>query len=84
MPLPSSGQPKSSDTGLLQGFGGRHSAESIVIPLLVILEHPRPGEFEDFIQVSEQPSLEDFLPIRSVEAFDIGILIGLARLDVID
>jgi len=55
-----------------------------VISLLVVLEHPRPAELSNLIEMSEQPSVEHFLAIRSVEALDVGVLIRLAGLDVVD
>jgi hypothetical protein len=40
------------------------------------------SDFADLIQRPEQPAVKDFRPIRSIEAFDEGILIRLAGLDV--
>jgi len=68
----------------LQGFGSRQSAEPVVISLLVVLEHPRPAELSNFVERSEQPGVEHFFSIRSIESLEVGVLIGLAGLDVVD
>ena len=55
-----------------------------MVSLLVVLEHPGPSHFPDLIQIPEQPSIEYLCAVGPVEAFDIGVLVWLSRLDVTD
>ena len=52
--------------------------------LLVVLEHPPPGGLADILEAPEQVLVEHLLPERAIESFDVGVLIGLAGLDVLD
>jgi hypothetical protein len=47
---------------------------------LVVAVDPSGGDVADFVQRIEQVCAEDFLAVGAVEAFDVGILIRLARL----
>ena len=40
------------------------------------------SDFADLIERRKEPAVKDFRPIGAIEAFDEGILIGLARLDM--
>ena len=53
-------------------------------PFLVVLQHPLPGNLSDLVQTSEQIDIQHLGSIRAVEALDVGILIWLARFDVVD
>lgn len=64
--------------------GRRHPAEAVMIPLFVVLEHPRPAELANSIERSEKPSIEHVLSIPSVEPLDVDILVRLTWLDVFD
>ena len=62
----------------------RHPAEAVVRPLAVINPQPGTGQRSQFGDRLEEMRIEDFGPIAAVEALDIRILIGLARLDVVN
>ena len=51
---------------------------------LVVVEHPPPRCFANVIQACEQVLVQDLLAERPVEALDVGVLVGLAGLDVLD
>ena len=53
-------------------------------PVFVVLDHPPPGGFPDVLQRREQVLVQYLFAIRAVKAFDVGILIWLARLDILD
>lgn len=67
---------------MLKGFDGHHAVEAVVISFLVVLEHPCAAELANLVKVTEQPGIQHFFPIRSIEALDVGVLIRLARLNV--
>lgn len=52
--------------------------------LLVVLEHPPVGGLAHVIKAGEQVLVQDLLAEGPVEAFDVGVLVRLARLDVPD
>ncbi len=52
--------------------------------LLVVFDLPPVDGFPHVIQAQEQVGIEQFLAQRPVEPFDIGVLVRLARLDVLD
>lgn len=51
---------------------------------LVVHDHPFLSDLSDLVKTLEQISVQYLLPIGSVEAFDVGVLIGLPRLYVAD
>jgi hypothetical protein len=53
-------------------------------PFFGVLRHPLPSCSRDIVAESEQVLVEDFLAEGPVEAFDSGVLVGLAGLDVLD
>ena len=55
-----------------------------MVAFLVVLEHPGPGEFTHLLEVAEQPGVEQLLTIRAIESFDVGVLIGFPRLDIVN
>jgi hypothetical protein len=55
-----------------------------VWPLLVVLDRPPPGGFTDMFERRKQVLVQHLLPVGTIEALDVGILIRLARLDVLD
>ena len=69
---------------LLTKLGGGELAEGIVGPSLVVFDHPPPCGFADVFQAREQVLVEDFLAEGPVEALDVGVLVGLAGLDVLE
>ena len=59
---------------MLKGFDGHHAVEAVVISFLVVLEHPCAAELANLVKVTEQPGIQHFFPIRSIEALDVGVL----------
>ena len=59
-------------------------AERVMGSLLVVLDHPSPRGFADVVERGEQMLVQDLFAQGPVEAFDVGVLVGLARLDVLD
>ena len=55
-----------------------------MISFLVVFEHPCPAELPDFVEFPEQPGVKHLLAIRPVEAFDVGVLVRFAGLNVVD
>lgn len=55
-----------------------------MVALLVVLDHPPPRRLPDILKADEQVQVEHFLAEGAVESFDVGILIWLIRLDVVD
>lgn len=53
-------------------------------PFLVVVEHPPPGGLADVVEASEQVLVQDLFAKGPVEAFDVGVLVGLAGLDVLN
>ena len=58
--------------------------QSVIRTLLVVHDHPFFSDLSDLIQALEQICVQYLLPIGPVEAFDVGVLIGLPRLYVAD
>lgn len=52
--------------------------------LLVVLEHPPPSGLAHILEAPEEVLVEHFLPERAVEPLDVGVLVRLAGLDVLD
>ena len=52
--------------------------------LLVVLEHPPVRRLAYVVEAGEQVLVQDLLAEGPVEAFDVGVLVGLAGLDVAD
>ena len=50
----------------------------------VVVHHPPVRRFADVVQAGEQVSVKHFFPEGTVEALDVGILVRLAGLDVLD
>lgn len=69
---------------LLAELGGRQIAQRVMGALLVVLAHSPPGGLADVREAPEGVLVEHFLPERAVEPLDVGVLVGLARLDVLD
>jgi len=65
-------------------LAGRQVAQRFVGALLVVVDHPPVRGFVDVLKASKQVLVEHFLAERAVETFDVGVLVGLARLDVLD
>lgn len=53
-------------------------------PLFVVLNHPPLGGLPDLAEVAEQVKIEQFIPVGSVKAFNIGVLVGLPGLNILD
>lgn len=81
---PSSRQLKGRDSGVCQCLGGCQAAQAVVIPLLVVFEHPGPAHFPHLIKAAEQLGVQHIGSIAAVETLDECILVRLPRLDVID
>ena len=45
-----------------------------MVPFLVVFEHPGPSDLSNFVQMTEQPSVEYLRAIGSIESFDVGVL----------
>ena len=52
--------------------------------VLVVLEHPPVGGLAYVLQSCEQVLVQHLLAEGPVEAFDVGVLVGFAGLDVLD
>jgi len=52
--------------------------------LFVVADLPGPCDFSNLAQCSEQVRIKYFMAERSIEALDVSVLIGFARLDVND
>lgn len=55
-----------------------------MISLLVVLEHPGPGELANFVERSKQPGVEHLCSIGSIKSLDVGVLVRLTGLDIVD
>ena len=62
----------------------RQIAERVVWSLFVVFDHPPVDGLADVFQAQEQMLVQQFLAERSVEALDVGVLVGFAGLDVLD
>ena len=52
--------------------------------VFVVAEHPGPADVSDLRDGREDMRVEHFFAIAAVEAFDVGILVRFAGLDVFD
>lgn len=52
--------------------------------LLVVLDHPPINGLAYIIEAQEQMLVQQFVAERTVETFNVRVLVGLARLDVLD
>lgn len=52
--------------------------------LFVVIDHPPGSGLPDFGQIPELIQIKQFVPIGSVEALDVCILVRFAGLDVVD
>lgn len=59
-------------------------AQCVVRPLLVVLDHPAVGDLPDLVEAGEQVQVEHLLAIAAIKALDVGVLVRLARLDILD
>ena len=55
-----------------------------MVSFFVVFEHPVPGDFSDLVQIPEQPSVQNLIPIGPIESLNIGILIRLSWFNVIN
>lgn len=62
----------------------RQIVERIVWALFVVFDHPPVNGLADVLQAQEQMLVQQFLAERAVEPLDVGVLVGLAGLDVLD
>jgi hypothetical protein len=69
---------------LLTELGGCNAAEGIGWSVLDVVDHEAPGGFADVFEAGEQMDVEDFLAVGPVEALDVGVLVRLAGLDLLD
>ena len=53
-------------------------------PLLIVFDHPPVGCLSDLGEVAEQVEIEQFIPVRPVEAFNVGVLVRFPGLNVLD
>ena len=63
---------------------GCHAVEGVVLSVLVVVDEEAPRCFADIVQSGEQVAVEHILAVSAVEAFDVGVLVGFAGLDVLD
>lgn len=63
-------------------LGGAHAAERVMWANVVVVNHPPMRRLAHVIRAREEVLVQDLLAEGAVEAFDEGILVGLARLDV--
>src|SRR3546814_12781551 len=70
--------------GILTVLYRRQVAEGVMGALLVVLEHPPVRRLAHIIEASAQVLVQDLRAEGPVEAFEIGVLVGLARLAVTD
>ena len=59
----------------------QHSSQRVVRPDFVLLIERIVGDLPHFVERIEQVRAEHFLAIGSIEAPDVDVLIGFARLD---
>ena len=52
-------------------------------PLAVVDPQPGVGQRPQFGDRLEEMRIEDFCPVAAIEPLDVGVLIGLARLNVV-
>ena len=52
--------------------------------VFVVLDHPPICRFANVVESGEEVLVENLLAVGSVKAFDKGVLVGFAGLDVLD
>ena len=62
----------------------RHTTQCVMWPLFVVTDHPAAGDLSDLLKIPEQMQIQNLIATGAVEAFNVGILIGLAGLDVLN
>jgi hypothetical protein len=62
---------------------GRHAAEAVVWPLLVVFRDSLFGDVTHPLERLEQICIQHFFGVGTTEAIDERVLIGLAGLDVV-
>lgn len=50
--------------------------------LLVVILDPIGTDAPDLVQILEEVGIEHFLTVGTAESFDVGILVGLTRLNI--
>ncbi len=55
-----------------------------MVPFLVVLEHPGPSNLSDFVQMTEQPSVEHLRAIGSIESFNVSVLVRFAGFNIVN
>ena len=65
-------------------FDGRHAAECVVGTVLVVVDQELSCGFAHVVEPGEQMLVEHLLAVGPVEAFDVGVLVRSAGLDVLD
>ena len=55
-----------------------------MLPVLVVVDEEAPRGLADVIQSCKQIAIEHVLAVGAVEALDVGVLVRLAGLDVLD
>ena len=67
-----------------QFHGGGYAADGHIGPVIVICPEPFCGLILSLLYRFKDILVQPFVPNRAVVAFDIGVLLGLAGLDVFD
>jgi len=70
--------------GLFQLHGGCNPADGHVGPVVVVCPEPIYGLFLGLLDGFKDVFLQPFVADGAVVALDIGILLGLSRLDILD
>ena len=65
-------------------FKGRHVVQRLMGPFFVVVFPPGFGQFPDFRYVAENISIKNSSSVASVEAFNVTVLSGFARLNIND
>jgi len=61
---------------------GCQIAQGVVGTLLVVFDHPTVSRLADVVEAGEQVLVQNLLSEGPLEAFDVGVLVRLAGLDV--
>lgn len=61
--------------------GGRQPTECFLRPLLVVLMNPGADHSSGMVEAGEPVLVQPLVAQPSIERFDVGVLVGLARLD---
>ena len=65
-------------------LGRRQIAKRVMGSFLVVLEQPPVGGLAHVFQPDEQMLVQQLVAQRAIEPLDVGVLVRLARLDVLD